>query len=207
MSEADWLACIDPDPMLEYLKGRASDRKLRLFACACCRRVGHLAWDQASRTAVEVAEQFADGLLSKGRLAAARSAVRNTVLDHTHSSSGGVARIAAGPEAWGAAKNTARNAAWAVAKSAGNEIWNLERNGQALLVREIVGNPFRAMAALPAWPPKITLLARSQYNGEDHVAGLHDTLLQAGCAELAEHFKQPIHPKGCWVLDLILGRS
>ena len=37
MTEAEWLACNDPTPMLEFLRDKASERKLRLFFCACCR--------------------------------------------------------------------------------------------------------------------------------------------------------------------------
>ena len=61
MTEADWNACADPAAMLEALHGTASDRKMRLFACACVRT----AWDwltgPPSRRDVEVAERFADG--------------------------------------------------------------------------------------------------------------------------------------------------
>ena len=44
MTESDFNRCADPRAMLEFLRGtgRAGERKLRLFACACCRRVWHL---------------------------------------------------------------------------------------------------------------------------------------------------------------------
>jgi hypothetical protein len=63
--------------MLRFLRGKSTNRKLRLFACACCRRV----WDSLStdenRHAVEVAERFADGLASDDELTTAeRKATR-----------------------------------------------------------------------------------------------------------------------------------
>jgi hypothetical protein len=60
MTETEWLACTDPDQMLRLLPETPSDRKLRLFACACCRTY----WDQLAEGTelVLAAERFADGL-------------------------------------------------------------------------------------------------------------------------------------------------
>src|SRR5262245_54369155 len=64
MTEAEWNSCTDPTAMLEFLRtsGRASDRKLRLFACACHRRVRHGARDDDELGgAVDIIERCADG--------------------------------------------------------------------------------------------------------------------------------------------------
>src|SRR5262245_62600108 len=67
MTEGGWLASDDPTPMLNHRRPDgvylvdASDRKLRLFACACCRRVWGWITNPDARTAVEVAERFTDG--------------------------------------------------------------------------------------------------------------------------------------------------
>src|SRR5262249_42891801 len=73
MTEAEWLACQDPAPMLEFLRGKASDRKLRLFAVACCRRVEFLldAPFPVTRQALRQAERFADGKIGARALDAA----------------------------------------------------------------------------------------------------------------------------------------
>jgi hypothetical protein len=51
-------------------------------------------------------------------------------------------------------------------------------------------------------------LAESLYAGQDCAFALHDALLEAGQAELAEDFlKETWHPKGCWAMDMILGKT
>ena len=39
MDETHWQVCNDPQPMIDYLRGRVSDGRMRLFAVACCRRL------------------------------------------------------------------------------------------------------------------------------------------------------------------------
>src|SRR6516162_6834621 len=74
MTESEWLKCQDLQKMLEYVHSRASDRKLRLFACACCRGVLDLLSEGGGRGAVEVAERYADGLASDLEIQAAEEA-------------------------------------------------------------------------------------------------------------------------------------
>ncbi len=68
MTEAEWLACPDPQPMLELLRRRANDRKVRLFAVACCRRVWSTLEHEEFRDAVRTAELFADALVDRDEL-------------------------------------------------------------------------------------------------------------------------------------------
>jgi hypothetical protein len=63
MTEKEWLDCSDPPRMVTYLRAKGSERKLRLFAVACCRRSWALIPEGASREAVVTAEQYADGLV------------------------------------------------------------------------------------------------------------------------------------------------
>lgn len=60
MTEAEWLFSEDPAPMVRFLRGRTSERRLRLFACACCRTV----WTSIPpvfQELIRVAERHADG--------------------------------------------------------------------------------------------------------------------------------------------------
>src|SRR5262245_1601040 len=67
MTEAEWLACEDPKPMMGCATTRASKRKRRLFAVACCRQIATIMSD-AGKRAVAAAETFADGGISAAEL-------------------------------------------------------------------------------------------------------------------------------------------
>src|SRR5262249_46384192 len=76
MDETTWLTGADPAPMLDFLRdsGRASERRLRLFARACVPRAWEAVEDARSRRVVEVTEQYADGLATAEAWEAARDA-------------------------------------------------------------------------------------------------------------------------------------
>jgi hypothetical protein len=70
MTEAEWLECEDPIAMMGFFGGLVCIRKLRLFSCACCRRLWPLL-DNRSRVGVEASERFADGTIQLNTLQAA----------------------------------------------------------------------------------------------------------------------------------------
>jgi hypothetical protein len=223
MTEAEWLACTDPRPMLQYLRGKASGRKMRLFLVACVRLVWEQLSDPAMRKTVETAERYADGLASFEELQATRDEIyanahRFVKIARTMcvtfevffslrglSLCCGFSQI--GPDV------IARRDSWATgAKLTGQH--------QPRLLRDIFGNPFRPVTVDSAWlTPTVTSLATAAYEERDLPSGhldagrlavLADALEDAGCdnAELLSHLRGPgVHARGCWALDLILGRS
>jgi len=83
-----------------------------------------------------------------------------------------------------------------------------ERFQNTLLLRHIIGNPFGPYPAPAHWPSNVVSLADALYQGQDCTFALLDALVEAAHPELADHFRQePWHPKGCWVLDLILQKQ
>src|SRR5258708_432229 len=152
MSEADWLACTDPQRMLGQVRKTASDRKSRLFAVACCRRIWHLLTCPALQRAVEVAERFADGLVSEEDLTRAHleahpaappeEAQETTWYGLAVENGWTAARYSASRKAHEAAVFTASAVASAAEANAGDKAaWAVERQAQCCLLRHIFGNP------------------------------------------------------------------
>jgi hypothetical protein len=91
-----------------------------------------------------------------------------------------------------------------------------EEKNQCELLRDIFGNPFRAVTFDLSWlswnAGIIAKLAHAIYNdpGFDRLPVLADALEEAGCAnsDILNHCRQlGEHVRGCWVVDLILGKS
>jgi len=136
MNEAEWLTSADPTPMLKLLRGKASDRKLRLFAVACCKRIRGLFRGKRNRQLLEAAERFADNLVGTNDLEAERS---NWLAQFDPNVMG------AGRRAFSRAaipSDFSIRLATETATEAASWIGTGESRAQARLLRDIFGNPF-----------------------------------------------------------------
>jgi hypothetical protein len=227
MTEAEWFACSDPSRMLPALGTRGTDRKLRLLLVACARRVLPPAPDLDMLNALDAAERYADGVASKTELARARRAL-NT--GHTARVTRWfplyVLHVRSVP-AWHAARDAVtRGAKEGLQCSAWSTTRRKNRGGgtvmtypdqelaaQADLVRDIFCNPFRTVAFDPSWRTSdVVSLARHIYDTREYekLPVLADALEDAGChdGDVLAHCRQPaVHVRGCWLVDLVLGKS
>jgi hypothetical protein len=222
MIEAEWLTCTDPTAILEFLRGKASDRKLRLLAVASGRRCTWHLKTKGNRRAIEVGEAFADGRATAEELA--------SVLAEAESWVGDVAVPIALGAAMGVVTDAceeqgrrAGEAAWDFGESR-NAYWVAERKAQAALLRCVFPYPFRPSSSLAqavlAWNDgTVRRIAEGIYEERrmpdgtfdaSRLAILADALLDAGCDhdDLIQHCRSDgPHVRGCWAVDLILGKS
>lgn len=226
MDEAGWWVCTDPEAALHFVGRRASERGLRLFGVACCRRVWDRLFDPRSRAAVEQAEAFADGRITRETLAQAcreaweaadpgdfaAVAAADAAYDHSWreniyfvvSLSGNTASASAGGPPW--------DDAWAVAREP-------ELVQHAALIRDIFGgiyhtvHLFRPLLRDPAWLTDTVLaLAGGMYESRDFSSMpiLADALQDAGCddEDMLLHCRGPgPHVRGCWVVDRLIEKE
>jgi hypothetical protein len=226
MTEKEWLGCDDPRAMVEFLRGKASERKLRLFAVACCYRIWHLLPDKDCREAVQIAESFADGRGDVQQLRSVEAAGecycdnREEVREERLGYLAGGAIFQLGQEhlesqnVAEAAADTVTCSAWGVDPVAAEAAKRDEAIAQCQLLRDVFGNPFRPVTLDLAWRTSaVVALARGIYEERafDRMPILADALEDAGCdnADVIAHCRDPkaMHVRGCWVVDLVLGKG
>jgi hypothetical protein len=222
LDEHEWLTGADPDRMLAFLLDGhvrvyvsaqvtwAPHRKLRLLACAFCRRIEDLLVDERSRRAVLISEQFVDGWVTEGELRRAYEAATKAVEDWVNRTStsavygGGVFSLPSADRkatALGAravaeataplrpeiAVSTAFEAAIERGAAMDSTAWAVEALGvpaRLRLIRDVFGNPFRPVPFSPQWRSEdVVAIARAIYEDRtfDRLPILADALQDAGC--------------------------
>jgi len=212
MARADWPEQTDPDTMLQMLDRRISERKIRLFPAACCRRIWHRL-EPSDRRAVEMAERYADGEVSRSQLAKARDAVRPGTRGAALARAVSYRLIEAVQQVWWQAVSLQ---VAGVSPRQRADAAGAEQQVQCALLRDIaggIGRPRGITASCLAWEGgTVVKLARFIYDGRrfEDLPILADALEDAGCSDedVLSHCRGPgPHVRGCHVLDLLLGMS
>jgi hypothetical protein len=210
MTEAEWLDCADPGAMLEFLRDGCGTDKLRLFACACCRRAWYDLRNPFSRGAVEVAERYA-----LGGAASAAAQVAGYLGRYQEMLTEVGARLLEWDFTWADADAVAGWCARAAHRlGAEGDGPTQERAIQAGILRDLLGPlPFRPAPFEPRWRThEVLTIARAtrRHHAFADLPLLADGLEEAGCAgeELLAHLRGGgLHYLGCWALDLVLGKG
>ena len=233
MRKETWTRTNDVDRMIRFLVARTAERKLRLIACAACRRVWRFMADERSQEAVVVAEKFADGLVSREQLVRAYDgAVAAFASEGGQSQSVSCAAAAAHHASFpGDIANSLERALGSAAGSRVSEaaeavdrgekvpsnfeklVYLEERVRQADMIRDICGNLFdRIEMQESEIGILIRDLARTMYDSRnfDRMKELAEELAggEAKASTLVNHLvSQKQHFRGCWALDVILGKE
>jgi hypothetical protein len=214
MTEIEWENGTDPTPMLQFVRGKTSDRKLRLFAAAAFGRLAALLPDPRQRRGIEVLEQLAEGTITLTQCRRETTEVRHAIpaddwvvgmppTDHPH-------YIALMLYREFCSRSIATHA---VQTTAGLADGHREQHEQIRLMRCIFANPFHPITVKSHWLTSIAVsLARTIYEERafDRLPSLADALVAAGCddSELFAHCRsEGPHVRGCWVVDAMLGKS
>ncbi len=216
MTERQWDECQNPEAMLAQLRGGASDRKLRLFACACCAGLLHLARGPDVGRLLAVALAFADEQAAEGDLLAAVERARlypmmdaPIMAELTRAVPLDLGMFAFYPSGMIREPEIEDPGADQGGTSE-------EQRRQAALVQCVFGNPLRTVSFDPTirrWNGGAAVaLAKEMYAARDFGRAplLADMLEDAGAtdAHLLEHLRGPgPHARGCFAIDLVLGRE
>ena len=212
MTEAEWLACNHPEQMLGWLTGQVpppTERKLRLFLVGCARQVWDMIPPGNQREAVLTAERYADGNATPEELSSTRRRYYElSGSGQLHGREGFLIYCLAYAGA-GSSRLVARplhSTHWVGI----SEMTSKHLPG---LIRCVFGNPFRTVAADPSWlTSDVIAIATGVYEARDfdRLPILADALQDAGCdsGDILNHLRSVgPHVRGCWALDLVLGKS
>jgi hypothetical protein len=215
--EKEWLNCTDSTLMLEFLEGKASDRKMRLFACGCCRELA--VWirlqDRKSRSLIELVERLADDPATWQEVGeVARTSPKGRAIGGSLSMGASKpVRLSLSSQAERAVLALSMEDAWQAASRTTQMASNLLGSRTCDLLREVIGNPFRPVTLAPFMlMPNVVTLAQFMYDGRDFdgMPQLAEALAMAGCTDedLLQHCRQTSkHVRGCWVVDLLLDKK
>jgi hypothetical protein len=228
MTEADWLAFANTDAVPDFLRDKASHRKLLLFACARDRRIQLSSMDSHFGQAVELSERYADGLATdqeRREVIERLNAVKEEAIHEQDFEK--CAAVAHCAELVTSCKDYPRrvSSSWTpylaeppvqyyeVHKDGFHRLLFGTRYGPADLLLDIFGNPFRPITLDPSWlTPTVKTLAQAIYEERtfEDLPVLGDALEDAGCnnEDVLSHCRGPgPHTRGCWVVDLLLGKE
>jgi hypothetical protein len=189
-----------------------NDRKLRLFAVACCRGALAACRNPLVLAAVEAVEYFVDAKANADRQNL--KTVRKEMFVHkawSRTTEGRLARAVIERNPWAAAIQTSRYSSYLLGGTPDRT--RQERCNQGPLLRDVIGDPFGCMTTNRRWLTyNVVALARSIYDGRDFhlLPVLGDALEDAGCTDrlLLDHCRCTVpHTRGCWLTDLILSKS
>jgi hypothetical protein len=228
------LRFVDPDGVFSGLQRSFTPRGARLFAVACCRLLEQWVTESCCERAVEVSEQFADGLIPKQALAATRkefSAAERSRLRRAFEGRGQGAHFDLlssddRPVVWAgtydACHHSLRADAWDAARlcrvAADRTLRRIPDgrggdNRSQRVLHDVFGDSLRPVSFNPRWRSADAVgLARGIYDERafERLPLLADALMDAGCGDeqVLEHCRsEGPHVRGCWVVDLVLGKE
>ncbi|MFL5339913.1 MAG: hypothetical protein ACJ8F7_07170 [Gemmataceae bacterium] len=217
-----------------FMQAVVTDRKPRLFACAACRYFWSKLTDERGRRAVEVAERFADKNAEEAEIRAARAQASQMLEEWTRAGdhlitlervrrSSSPDRAAIDLVLWAVGESQDGQALERGSSSLGRinvleslAVITADRFQLARLLRDLFGNPYRPSTLDPAWlawrDSTAVKLAQTIYDDRrfDLLPILADALHAAGCCDdaILDHCRGPgPHVRGCWVVNLLLGKS
>ena len=202
MTEEEWLCTDRVDAMLRYVRSQRGrlegyERRLRLLSCAALRRE-ELPDDRLLQY-LDIAERYADGEVSRTTVEQYQWELAVTFFHWLKSPAVERCHQVLSPRAHRA-----------------EHCYDHLRKDDPFraLIRDIFGNPFRPGTFSPEWRTDTALsLARGMYESRDFSAMpiLADALQDAGCDndDILNHCRdaKQVHVRGCWVVDLVLGKE